>query len=86
MKALLFALLLVAFMCEDPVTSLKCHMCGEVMCDWRMHCWKGQRFCVTLILPHGKPSQMNKGCAWRCPGEIHGRLVECCTTDFCNRA
>ncbi|KAK9402885.1 three-fingered toxin-11 [Crotalus adamanteus] len=87
MKALLFASLLVAFMCEDPVTSLQCYTCGEIeyMCDWRRHCWKGQRFCVTSMQLNGKPSQVTKGCAWRCTGKIQGILIECCTTDFCNQ-
>ncbi|KAK9402887.1 three-fingered toxin-13 [Crotalus adamanteus] len=85
MKVLLFALLLVAFMDKDPVTSLQCYTCGEFFCNVKLPCSKEETFCYTVHNTYGKPTvQKVKGCARKCPKPVKGKPVECCRTDFCN--
>ncbi|KAK9402888.1 three-fingered toxin-14 [Crotalus adamanteus] len=83
MKALLFALLLVAFMGKDPVTSLKCYMCFGSYCEWKTRCVKGEKLCYFATTQNSKEIQKKKGCAQTCPKQHFGR-AHCCTTDYCN--
>ncbi|XP_032078639.1 actiflagelin-like [Thamnophis elegans] len=80
MKALLFVLLLVAFMCKDSVESLKCYVCYGKDCSYKMNCLKKERFCYTA--KYGDAFK-GKGCAEVCltPKESENM---CCTTDYCN--
>ncbi|KAK9402886.1 three-fingered toxin-12 [Crotalus adamanteus] len=80
MKALLFALLLVAFMGKDPVTGLQCYTCGGSFCEWKMPCANEEKFCYFVTTQN---IEKKKGCARTCPEQHFGRAY-CCTTDFCN--
>ncbi|KAK9402906.1 three-fingered toxin-32 [Crotalus adamanteus] len=82
MKALLFALLLVAFVCKDPVKSLKCYETDPFR---KKTCSETDRFCFILQTILGKQrAPRRKGCAPVCV--VGGYVVEisCCKTDFCN--
>ncbi|KAK9402880.1 three-fingered toxin-09 [Crotalus adamanteus] len=88
MKALLFALLLVAFLCVDPVTSLECY----VLSDWKIKCFRGEKYCYNVKFKEPKIckqssylSWIENGCARRCPEPSHKKEVICCSTDTCNR-
>ncbi|KAK9402894.1 three-fingered toxin-20 [Crotalus adamanteus] len=82
MKALLFALLLVAFMCEDPdpVAGLQCLRCYGA-CKEEI-CLEDQPVCYTL--DNGVEQAVRRGCAPTCPQGDNGLEAKCCTTNFCN--
>ncbi|KAK9402898.1 three-fingered toxin-24 [Crotalus adamanteus] len=85
MKALLFALLLVAFVCKDPVKSLKCYESHPLLSDREITCSQTDRFCYILKSVHGKQRGLQyKGCAPLCPEYGRSLDLTCWKTDFCN--
>ncbi|KAK9402900.1 three-fingered toxin-29 [Crotalus adamanteus] len=85
MKALLFALLLVAFVCKDPVKSLKCYESHPFMFDREKTCSEKDRFCYILKSVFGKQRGLQyKGCAPLCLVGDELLEIKCCTNDFCN--
>ncbi|KAK9402891.1 VENOM COMPONENT: three-fingered toxin-19 [Crotalus adamanteus] len=82
MKALLFALLLVAFVCKDAVKSLKCYESDPFMFDRKKTCSQTDRFCYILQSVLGGPQ--SKGCAPLCVLADELLKIQCCTSDFCN--
>ncbi|KAK9402896.1 three-fingered toxin-25 [Crotalus adamanteus] len=85
MKALLFALLLVAFVCKDPVKSLKCYESHPLLSDREITCSQTDRFCYILKSVHGKQrGPRYKGCNPVCNEGVQVVEIKCCTTDLCN--
>ncbi|KAK9402879.1 three-fingered toxin-10 [Crotalus adamanteus] len=85
MKALLFALMLLAFMGKDPVNTLKCYRCGMFYCKFQLPCLNSDDLCFTVIPRNGKQILFTtNGCTKKCPRAGPRTKVKCCSTDFCN--
>ncbi|XP_032078558.1 cytotoxin 5-like [Thamnophis elegans] len=81
MKALLFALLVVALMCKDPVTSLQCFFWDTL----KVPCADGEIYCFKMYDVSSSESYIiANGCAETCPETTPQIEVSCCNTDFCN--
>uniref|UniRef100_U3FVH6 Three-finger toxin 2 n=1 Tax=Micrurus fulvius TaxID=8637 RepID=U3FVH6_MICFL len=83
MKALLFALFLVAFLFMDPVKSMECYRCGVSGCHLKITCAADEKFCYKW---YNKISSVRTyGCAETCTEENSWTAwVRCCTTNLCN--
>uniref|UniRef100_M9SZR1 3FTx-Cyl-1 n=1 Tax=Cylindrophis ruffus TaxID=186578 RepID=M9SZR1_CYLRU len=81
MKAWLLALVVVAFVCTDPVYSLKC--CSKLFCVESETCQEGQDTCYNAFnSSSGIP--FAKGCAQKCNYLEPYNTICCCTKDNCN--
>nr|ABU68481.1 3FTx-Dis2 [Dispholidus typus] len=91
MKTLLLALVVVAFMCLDSVSSNQlCFQCNEEnywdKCVSATSCPNGESTCYTKYKRHKKFGMRwaVKGCARACPNPQRDEIVNCCYSPECN--
>nr|ABU68483.1 3FTx-Dis3 [Dispholidus typus] len=91
MKTLLLALVVVAFMCLDSVSSInRCFQCTSQnygsKCLSAKKCQRGENTCYTKYKRHKKFGMRwtVKGCSIICPTPRPDEIVNCCYSPECN--
>nr|ADF50021.1 non-conventional three finger toxin isoform 6 [Bungarus flaviceps] len=86
MKTLLLNLVGVTIVCLDLGYTLTCLICPEKYCQKVHTCRDGEKICFKRFY-EGKRfgKKFPRGCAATCPEAKPHEIVECCSTDKCNK-